>query len=166
MKTNIVLTGMPGAGKSTVGVLLAKITAKEFIDTDILIQTRAGKPLQTILDESGYLNLRRIEESVLLTLAVTDHVIATGGSVVYSDAGMRHLSGHGTVVFLDVPLDEVRRRVHDFSTRGIACDPAMTLDDLYAERRPLYLRYADIIIPCGAMTHDAVAAAVIAASGH
>ncbi|MEE9255278.1 MAG: shikimate kinase, partial [Pseudomonadales bacterium] len=108
---NIVLIGMPGAGKSTVGVILAKRTARDFVDTDLLIQKTEKRSLQEILDADGYLGLRRIEERVLLSMELCGHVIATGGSAVYSDAAMDHLRRMGIVVFLDVDLDAIKSRV-------------------------------------------------------
>src|SRR5690606_28888226 len=118
--TCIVLVGMPGAGKSTLGVLLAKATMKDFVDTDMIIQLRANQSLQDIVDNSGYLTLRQLEEVVLLDLDVQQHVIATGGSVVYSEKGMAQLKSLGPVVYLQVSLDELKRRVKDLPSRGIA----------------------------------------------
>ena len=103
--TNLILIGMPGAGKSTIGLLLAKELAKNFIDTDILIQLREEKTLQDILHQHGYQHLRDIEEEILLSVKCSNHIIATGGSAVYSEAGMKHLNSFGPVIFLDVPLD-------------------------------------------------------------
>lgn len=147
---SVVLVGMPGAGKSTLGVLLAKETARDFVDTDVLIQVREGKTLQDILDESDYLNLRRIEEQALLSVDLTHHVIATGGSAVYSDKGMAKLKTLGPVVFLQVELDELRRRIHNYDNRGIARRPDQSFEDLFAERDALYRRYADIVVDCNA----------------
>ncbi len=158
---NIVLVGMAGAGKSTVGVVLAKQAARGFVDTDLLIELREGKLLQAILDESDYRNLRRIEQEVLLGLGLENHVIATGGSAAYSEAAMRHLRETGAVVFLDVELEEVIRRVRNLDTRGIACRPGLTLRDIYHERRPLYLRWADLRIECGRLGHEAVAERIL-----
>jgi shikimate kinase len=158
---NIVLVGMPGAGKSTVGVVLAKRAARGFVDSDLLIEVREGMLLQEILDRSDYLNLRRIEEEILLSLDVRNHVIATGGSAAYSSTAMQHLGNNGAVVFLDVGFEEVVRRVHNLDTRGIACRPGLTLREIYEERRPLYLKWADIRIECGWMGHEAVARRVM-----
>lgn len=143
---SVVLIGMPGAGKSTLGVLLAKETARDFIDTDVLIQVRENKTLQNILDDSDYLNLRRIEEEVLLSVDLTHHVIATGGSAVYSAKGMSKLKTLGPVIFLDVSSDELRRRIHNYDSRGIARRPGQSFEGLFAERDALYRQYADIIV--------------------
>lgn len=155
-RSNIVLIGMPGAGKSTVGVLLAKETARSFVDTDLSIQEAEQRSLQDILDSEGYLQLRTIEERVLLTLQLTYHVVATGGSAAYSEKAMHHLRAGGVVVFLDVPSDVLLQRIHNFGTRGIARRPDQTWDDLVAERLALYRKYADIVVPCGDGTHEEI----------
>lgn len=159
-RSNIVLIGMPGAGKSTVGVILAKQTAREFIDTDLLIQAAEERSLQTIADRDGYLALRAIEERILLSLNVTHHVVATGGSAAYSSAAMDHLRRHGIVVFLHLPLDELRERVRDFATRGIARAPEQSFADLYEERFPLYAKYADVTIACQGLNQEQVSEAI------
>lgn len=159
-RSNIVLVGMPGAGKSTIGVILAKHTARDFVDTDVLIQTAEGRALQDIVDRDGYLELRRIEERVILGLHCRNHVIATGGSAVYSEAAMRYLKTGGRVVFLDAAFGLLKRRIADFNTRGIACRPGMSFRDLFEERRPLYLRHADVIVRCGRQKHEAVSQAI------
>ena len=146
MKTNITLIGMPGAGKSTIGIILAKHMSLGFVDTDILIQINRQQPLQKILDETGYLNLRQIEEEEILRLNIDHQVIATGGSAVYSEKAMNHLKTISTVVFLDVTFEEICRRIHNFDTRGIACAENQTFEELFAERVLLYRRYADITI--------------------
>ena len=124
-KKNVVLIGMPGAGKSTVGVLLAKELGLNFIDTDVLIQVREKQILQELLDAQGYLALRAAEEKVLLSLFDGSDeyhgvVVATGGSAVYSEVGMENLAANATIVYLDVPLDELRKRVVNYDSRGIA----------------------------------------------
>lgn len=144
--TSLILIGMPGAGKSTVGLLLAKELAKDFVDTDILIQTREGKTLQDILANCGYQKLREIEQQILLSSSYPNHVVATGGSAVYSDAGMAHLKNFGQIIFLDVSIDELLRRIHNYSTRGIARRPEQSFEELFEERRHLYQKYADIVI--------------------
>jgi len=160
--SNIVLIGMPGSGKSTVGVILAKLTARDFVDTDLIIQAEQGRPLQDIVDRDGYLRLRRIEEDVLLRLDLLNSVIATGGSAVYSDKAMRCMGEGGVIVFLDASLSTIRQRVPDFGTRGLAKPPDQSMDQLFAERRLLYRKYAKISIDCDDLSHEEVAAAVIA----
>lgn len=143
---NIILIGMPGAGKSTVGVVLAKRMGLGFVDTDLLIQLRTGRRLQQIIDEDGLAAFRALEESTIVEFDVCDAVIATGGSVIYSDKAMTHLAALGTIVYLDVPLPELEKRLHDMESRGLVIDPGSTLADLYAERTPLYRRWAKIRI--------------------
>ena len=145
---SIVLIGMPGAGKSTIGILLAKELGLDFIDTDISIQVRWGETLQQITDESGYMVLRDYEEQVLLSENIDHKVVATGGSAVYSDAGMARLKASAKVIFLDVSLPALQQRVTNFDTRGIARRPEQSFEDLFAERSLLYQRYADIRIDC------------------
>ncbi|WP_323844672.1 shikimate kinase [Microbulbifer magnicolonia] len=145
---SIVLIGMPGAGKSTLGVLLAKELALDFVDTDVLIQLREGKTLQEIMNESDYLNLRRIEGEVIADADLPNHVIATGGSAVYSEEGMANLRRFGPVVFLNCSADELRRRIHNYESRGIAKAPGQSFEELFAERQALYRKYADITVGC------------------
>ncbi len=159
--SNLVLIGMPGAGKSTVGVILAKQTSRGFVDTDVLIQTSTKRTLQDIVDKDGYAVLRKIEEDVLLGLSVQDHVIATGGSAVYSDPAMTQLKSGGLVIFLDVDLTTLESRVHDFSTRGLAKRPDQDFADLFCERFTLYRKYADITIKCSGLTQEEVCAKII-----
>ncbi|MGE0157118.1 MAG: shikimate kinase [Geobacter sp.] len=161
--SNIVLIGMPGAGKSTVGVLLAKQTALGFVDTDLLIQSAAGRSLQAIVDREGYLALRQLEEQVLLGLSVNKHVIATGGSAVYSERAMAHLKTNGLVIYLDVDLATLSARIDNLGTRGLAKRLDQTLADLLHERTALYQRYADLTIPCTDLSHEQVCERIIAA---
>ncbi|MBQ0747290.1 MAG: shikimate kinase [Marinobacter sp.] len=151
---NLIFVGMPGSGKSTVGVLVAKRLGLGFIDTDLLIQQKAGCTLQDIVNQKGYLALRQIEEEVLLQLNVEKYVISTGGSAVYSDAAMKHLKRKGVVVFLDISLDTVVVRIGDYSLRGISKRPEQSLIELYEERSALYSRYADIMIQGDALNQD------------
>lgn len=162
-RSNIVLIGMPGSGKSSVGRLLARDASLSFIDTDDLISAAArGRSLQDIVDRDGYLALRRLEEQVLLALHCTKHVIATGGSAVYSPAAMDHLRRHGVLVLLEVDLAALRARVADFDTRGLVKRPEQTLEELFAERAELYLKYAELRIDCRQRSPQEVSSAVLA----
>lgn len=152
---------MPGSGKSTVGIVLAKKTARNFVDTDVLIQTRENRGLQEIVDTEGYLELRRIEEQVLIELAVTDHVVATGGSAVYSARAMEHLATIGKVVFLDVSLQALRARVRDFDSRGLARPQGQTVDELFEERLPLYREWAHVTVDGAGGTHEEIAGRIL-----
>jgi shikimate kinase len=163
---NLVLVGMPGAGKSTIGVLLAKYLAMDFVDTDLLIQVEYGDALQRIVDTEGYMALRRIEETVIMKTQLRHTVIATGGSAVYSSVAMVHLKQNGTVVFLDVALSEIKRRVKNFDNRGIARRENQTFDDLFFERVPLYRHFADLTVVCDSLNQDEVALAIIEAVAH
>jgi shikimate kinase len=140
------LIGMPGSGKSTVGVLLAKELGLGFIDTDLEIQVRHQATLQHILDSAGYLKLRTYEESVLLDIPLSGRLISTGGSAVYSDKAMQRLATAGPIVFLDVGLKELQRRVDNESSRGIARAPGQDFAGLFGERTPLYRAHANLII--------------------
>ena len=143
---NIVLIGMPGCGKSTVGVILAKVMGMEFCDTDIVIQKKEGRKLQDIINSDGNEAFLKCEEKALLSLDIDGAVIATGGSAVYSDAAMRYLKERGKVVYLKVSENEIERRLADFAARGVAIKDGMTVKDLYNERIPLYEKYADITV--------------------
>jgi shikimate kinase len=158
MKSNWTLIGMPGAGKSTIGVILAKILGIGFIDTDILIQINQKRSLQQIIEESGHLNLRAIEKEEILKLNSENHVIATGGSVIYSKKAMAHLLDISKVIFLEASFETIKNRIHNFETRGIAKDKDQTFKDLFEERQLLYKRYADITINCDYLSQDEVAA--------
>ncbi|MBT3354588.1 MAG: shikimate kinase [Candidatus Scalindua sp.] len=157
MKSNLTLIGMPGAGKSTVGIILAKNLSFGFIDTDVLIQINQQKSLQQILDESGHLNLRKVEEREIMKLNIRKHVIATGGSAAYSTNAMSHLLNISKVIFLEVSFEEIERRIHNFKTRGIAKTEDQTFRDLYDERQSLYKKYADIIIDCNRSDQEEIA---------
>jgi len=161
--SNIVLIGMPGSGKSTVGVVLAKCASMDFVDTDILIQCSVGRSLQDIVDRDGHMALRAVEEKVLLDLHCTNHVIATGGSAVYSRAAMEHLKSNGLVVFLDVDLETLKTRIHDYETRGLAKRPDQSFEELFAERAALYSSYADLAVSCARLSVAEVCAVIIEA---
>ena len=160
---NIVLVGMPGAGKSTVGVLLAKAMKMPFADTDLLIQEKEDQALQDIIDTAGLEQFLKIEERVILELTYKGHVIATGGSVVYSEAAMRHLKDHGVVVYLELPYLEVEQRINNITTRGIAMGPGESLLDIYKQRVPLYEKHADITVSCTGSNMEEVVEKIIRA---
>ena len=160
-KSNLVLIGMPGSGKSTVGIILAKRTSHDFCDTDVVIQSVEHRSLQAIMDKEGYMKLREIEARVLQTLNLENHIISTGGSAVYSDAAMQHLRKNGTTIYLDVSVATLRSRITDYETRGIAKRPDQSFDDLFEERTRLYKKYADFVIKGDGMTQDAVCNHVI-----
>lgn len=162
-KKNVILIGMPGAGKSTVGVLLAKRLGLDFIDTDLLIQRRHGRRLQQIIDLEGLDRFLRLEEEVLLDLHAQGAVVATGGSAIYTESGMAALKGSGTAVFLDVPLPTLKKRIRDIDSRGLAVEPGETLVDLYRRRLPLYRYHADLQVDGSGKSAEEMAAAVAAA---
>jgi len=162
VQKNIVLIGMPGCGKSTVGVVLAKLLGRAFVDTDLCIQQWAGRTLQQIVDTDGYLALRDIEEQTICALDCLDAVVATGGSAPYSERAMCHLKAHGSVVFLDVDLQTITRRIGDYGSRGLAKRPDQSLADLFEERAVLYRRYADLIMDASAPSQEQVAAQIAA----
>ena len=164
-RSNLVLIGMPGSGKSTVGVILAKKTSRDFVDTDVLIQTSQQRTLQDIVDTDGYAVLRKIEEELLLGLSIRNYVIATGGSAAYSDRAMAYLKADGILIFLDVDLDTLQSRTRDFGTRGIAKRPDQSLAGLFEERFPLYAKHADITIKCDTITQEQVCEKIIDSKG-
>ena len=143
---NIVLIGMPGSGKSTIGVILAKRLGYDFVDTDNLISDREKTTLQDIIDKKGVSEFLKIEGIVGEELNIDNTVIATGGSMVFSDSAMKNLLKESKCVFIDVPLPEIKRRVKNIDTRGIAMEKDDTLDTLYEKRMPKYREYADITV--------------------
>lgn len=145
---NIVLIGMPGAGKSTLGVLVAKAMGMDYVDTDIVIQQREGRLLQDIIDSDGIAAFLKIEAQIVSELKIENSVVATGGSIVYSDQAIKALKKEGQIFYLQVPCEEIARRLKNMTTRGIAAQPGRSLQDIYEERVPLYLQYADQIIDC------------------
>ncbi|MDD3814614.1 MAG: shikimate kinase [Desulfocapsaceae bacterium] len=162
-KTNLVLIGMAGAGKSTVGPLLAQILSYGFVDVDDLIEADQQQPLQNLVDHHGPAWFRLLEERIILGLDLRRHVIATGGSAVYGAAAMKHLQQGGLVVFLDVPLPVLEARVGDVANRGLAREEGQSFGHLFAERQPLYRKYADIRIECAGMTLAQICDAIIEA---
>lgn len=157
MKSNLTLIGMPGAGKSTVGIILAKNMSYGFIDTDVLIQISQQKSLQEIIIESGHLNLRKIEEEEILKINTEKYVIATGGSAVYSEKAMMHLQNISGIIFLEADFEEIQKRVHNFDTRGIAKTKDQTFHDLFKDRQILYKKYADLTIDCNTVNQEEIA---------
>jgi len=158
---NIVLTGMPGAGKSTAGVILAKTQGMTFIDTDIAIQEREGRLLQEIIDTEGPDRFLEIEQDTVLSLRCHDTVIATGGSVVLSSRAMKHLKRDGVVVYLKVSLEEIEQRLSNITTRGIVLHAGQDLPALYSGRAPLYEKYADITIDCSGRDAETVVTTIV-----
>ena len=143
---NVTLIGMPGSGKSTVGVLLAKALGYGFLDTDLVIQQQEGALLQEILDEKGVPYFLDAEERAVRSVACDRHVIAPGGSVVCREGAIAHLKAAGPVIYLRVPLEELKARIHNLDSRGIALEPGQTLEDIMDLRAPLYERYADAVV--------------------
>lgn len=146
---NIVLIGMPGAGKSTLGVLVAKAMGMDYVDTDIVIQQQIGRLLQDIIDNDGIEAFLKIEAKIVSELKIENSVVATGGSIIYSEEAMQALKQGGKVVYLNVPFEEIARRLKNITTRGIVIKPGKSLKDMFEERVPLYGQYADHTIDCG-----------------
>jgi len=151
---NIVLIGMPGVGKSTVGVLLAKALGRYFVDTDVYMQAIQGRSLQEMIDRNGLAWFREAEEDYVLCLDEKNAVIATGGSVVYSETAMRYLASRGIIVHLDLPAAQIEDRLRNLRTRGVVMEPGQTIGSLYGQRQPLYERYAEITVDCVGKNHD------------
>jgi shikimate kinase len=164
VKTNIVLIGMPGSGKSTCGVLAAKALLKNFFDTDLLIQNIEGKRLQDIIDDSGIEYFLTAEEVAVAGLDITGTVIATGGSVVYSDKAMQSLKRIGKVIYLHLEYETMVNRIKNITTRGVVLKSGSTLEDMYNERLPLYEKYADEVIYCDNNTVEQTVEAIIKAA--
>ena len=159
---NIVLIGMPGAGKSTIGVVLAKSAGIDFVDTDLLIQQQEGKLLQVIVDEIGCDNFITLEGDFLSVFKTQrTSVVATGGSAVYTEKAMNNLKNIGDIVYLQLPYEEIEKRIHNITTRGLAMAKGKTLLNLYEERLPLYQKYADLIIDCVDKTIEEIALEIL-----
>lgn len=146
MKHNITLIGMPGAGKSTIGIVLAKVLGFDFIDSDLLIQKGEGKLLWQIMRDVGIAGFNEIEERINSEINTENSVIATGGSVIYGPKAMEHLRSISTVVYLKVNPSTLKRRLGDLEKRGVVLKPGQTLADLFEERIPLYEKYAHITV--------------------
>ena len=161
MSSNIVLIGMPGSGKSTCGVLAAKALLKNFFDTDLLLQNLEGKRLQSIINENGIEYFNKAEERAILSLDIQGTVIATGGSVVYSEKAMAHLRSLGKIIYLCLSYDEMEGRIKNITTRGIVLKNGETLLDMYNERTVLYEKYADEILNCDGMTVEETVESIV-----
>ncbi len=159
-KNNIILIGMPGAGKSTVGVILAKRLGFDFIDTDLLIQSQEKCRLQQLIDTRGLDNFLEIEEQILLNLHAQHSVIATGGSVVYSEHGLKKLGRSGYQIYLQIGLSTLLQRIADMGQRGLVMNKGQTFEQLYQERTPLYEKFADLTLTCEEMNAEQVAAII------
>lgn len=159
--SNVVLIGMPGCGKSTCGVLAAKYLLKNFYDTDLLIQNREGKSLQDIINEKGCKYFEKAEEDAILSLDIFGTVIATGGSVVYSEKSMAHLKTLGKIIYLHIDYETMLKRIDNLSVRGVVLKNGRSLKDMYEERLGLYSKYADEIIVCDSNTTEQTAKAIV-----
>ncbi len=162
-RENLVLVGMPGAGKSTTGVLIAKELGFSFVDTDLIIQERENALLQEIIERVGLEKFLQIEESVILSLNVEGAVISTGGSVIYSQPAVTHLKKKGLLIYLEVSYEEIERRISNIASRGIVFGKGKGLRDIYAERTVLYEKNADLVINCTDLTIEEVEQEVIRA---
>lgn len=149
---SIILIGMPGSGKSTVGVILAKSLGVDFIDTDLLIQRREKRLLQDIIDKDGINFFLDRERDAILSVNESNVVIATGGSVILREDAMAHLKGLGTVIFLDVSVNELTRRLSNIKTRGIAAEKGESVKDIYDKRFSLYKKFADITVSADSLS--------------
>ena len=145
---NIILIGMPGAGKSTVGIVLAKVLGYKFIDTYLVIQEDQGMLLHNIIEKYGTKGFNVIENNVISSIKTDKSVIATGGSAVYGKEAMQNLKSSGNILYLELPFNEIKNRLGNLEKRGVSIEKGQTLEMLYNERIPLYERYADITIHC------------------
>ena len=161
MKSNIILIGMPAAGKSTIGVLLAKTLLKSFTDTDLTIQSKYGCGLCDIIEKEGTDAFLKIENDIICSQEYCSSVVATGGSAVYGEDAIMHLSKNGVIVYLDISLDEIKKRIGNITTRGVAMKNGTTLEELYQERLPLYNKYADIAINCEGKTAEEIVEKIV-----
>ena len=148
---NITLIGMPGAGKSTVGVLLAKSMLMDFVDTDLLIQRKYGMSLCEFIEKNGEEEFKKAENDIISSLECENTVIATGGSAVYGDDGMKHLEEISRIVYLKVPVESLNERLSNIKTRGVVMKKGESVEQLFKRRSPLYEKYADITVDCSAL---------------
>lgn len=155
---NIIFIGMPGCGKSTLGLLFAKAEMYAFCDTDLLIQQREKLPLFKIIEKKGIEGFAKVESDIVSTVhGYHRTVISTGGSVVLSESAMQNLRRNGIIIYIKLPLEEIQRRIRNITTRGIVMTPGETLEDIYNERCPLYEKYADLTVDCaGLKTEESV----------
>lgn len=146
--SNITLIGMPGSGKSTIGVVLAKTLGYDFLDSDLVIQKQTGKRLSSSIEELGIEGFIELEDSINSNINVKNTVIATGGSAIYGGNAMEHFMDISTVVYLKLTCESIKKRVGNLNKRGVVIRQGSTLEDLYEERVPLYEKYADIVVEC------------------
>ncbi|MBQ3137702.1 MAG: shikimate kinase [Clostridia bacterium] len=165
MKKSVTLIGMPGAGKSTVGVLLAKSLLTDFTDTDLIIQRETGKSLCEIIEENGTESFLETENRIICAKNFNNSVIATGGSAVYGKEAMEKLRQISTVVYLSLPVEELEKRIKDIHTRGVAMKNGVTLRELFEERRSLYEKYADLTVDCTGLTAEECVEKIIEKAG-
>lgn len=156
---NIVLIGMPSSGKTTIGKILAESLGIDFIDTDEAIRRMENRALSDIVNEDGLDKFLEIQEAAVTGLDLKGCIVATGGSIVYSEASMEHLKRNGLVVFLKVEFEEIERRIT--TKRRFARSSGQTLYDLYKERMPLYEKYADHVVECRGKTAEEIAAVIV-----
>lgn len=161
IRSNLILIGMPASGKSTVGVILAKVIGYDFIDSDLLIQRREGMRLSEIIKKKGVSGFIEVENDVNASIEATRSVIATGGSAVYGEEAMRHFREIGAVIYLQVDYEVIRRRLRNIQQRGVALREGQTLRELYDERCALYEKYADLIVREGSGEIEDVVARII-----
>ncbi len=165
MKKSVTLIGMPGAGKSTVGVLLAKSLLMDFTDTDLIIQRETGKSLCEIIEKEGTESFLETENRIICAQNFESAVIATGGSAVYGKEAMEKLRKISTVVYLSLPVEELEKRIKDIHTRGVAMKNGVTLRELYKERRSLYEKYAELTVECQGLTAEECVEKIIEKAG-
>lgn len=159
---NIVLVGMPAVGKSTIGVLLAKTLILSFTDTDLLIQEKYKKSLCDIIKDNGTKAFLDIEEKIILETNFENTVIATGGSAVYGESAMKKLKENGTVVYLRLSTEEIKKRIGDIKSRGVVLTNGSTVEDIFEDRKALYEKHADFTVDCNNSTVEECVEKIIA----